>query len=101
MTDNQLQYSYNAKQSKILCLQLERLLEDADFNEKCLNVHSHEICIYQIKEIEAELDKIWDEQVDLFFKIQLEHSKHKTEVFMESIRPNFKKSKSTFDSKHY
>lgn len=86
MTNNQLLYQINTKRSKSLCLRLERLIEDADYHEKELNIYSREVCVYEICEIKLALDVIWDAQIDLFFKIRNDAHDYKNKVFMESIR---------------
>lgn len=101
MTDYQIQYQINSKRSKSLCLKLERLIEDADFHEKELNIYSREVCVYEICEIKLQLDKIWDQQCDLFFKIRDEAHDYKTKVFMESIRSSRQTRGKTFNAGYY
>lgn len=101
MTNNQLLYSINTKKSKVLCLRMERLIEDADYFEKSLDVYRREMTVYELWEVKLELESIWDAQIDLFYKIQAEHTKQKTDVFMESIRYINKRSSTMSWSKNY
>lgn len=101
MTNDQLQYQMNCKTSKSLCLRMERLREDADYFEKALNYNSLEIAVFELELIKQTLDAIWNDQVDLFFKIQSEHSKLKIDVFMESIRVHTPRNYHLVSDKNY
>jgi hypothetical protein len=86
MTDNQIQYSLNAKKSIKLCQHMVRLIESVEFHKDMLNVAGVENAEYELSQIKNELDAIWSDQVDLFFAIKYERERLKTKVFMESIR---------------
>lgn len=75
MTENQILYKINCKESKALCLRLEQLIEEADYYEKSLGYHSLEVCVTEIQQIRYHLDTIWTSQVILFYQIQEEFKK--------------------------
>lgn len=86
MSDNQLQYRINSKCSIAMCNELEQLVEYADYCEKMLNYHSLEITVLRYNQVKLELDVIWDEQVDLFFKIQDEYKDNKKAAVLASLK---------------
>lgn len=76
LTENQIRYRINAKRSRALSADMEKLIEDADVYEKLSHFESMEQNYYKIDSIKKQLDAIWDEQVELFF-IVIEESQDK------------------------
>lgn len=72
MTDDQLNYNYNARRCKHLASMLEILTENAHYYEKSFLYHKIEGCNSEVSNIRAELEVLWDRQIELFFRIQEE-----------------------------
>lgn len=73
MTENQLAYQLNCRRSKALCLLMEQLVQQADYEEKMMNYYSRELTVNEFNGIRLQLDELWDRQIDLFFEIQDEY----------------------------
>lgn len=101
MTDNQLQYNFNAKRSRGLCAEMERLMEFADYMDKLFNYDSREVAITRVLEIKIELDQLWDIQIKLFYEIQDEFKEGQRTAVMDKMSLPSRRSANNPSSKHY
>lgn len=70
MTKNQLKYNFNARRSIALTEKLEKLTEEMYFYDKYSNHAIRDHILLDLAQIRDELNAIWTEQVDLFYKIR-------------------------------
>jgi hypothetical protein len=73
MTPNEIQYSDNSRRCKFLGLEIERLTGQLNYQKKSLQMHFIGETEEELHITMVQLERLWGEQIDLFFEIKKEN----------------------------